>query len=157
MTRRLGGGQRDRTHCFCPTAVTLNSEQSRLVFGWFRYNLHIAALGGWANTFSVEWCGGDRKAEIVRFLRETDLAIDDLRVGHEDFSPETIPGDLPAELRQHLRGMFSGTRSAHVHVRHNVNHDRSAELELEEGVRRDPKDVRARSPSASARQLRSNG
>ena len=114
------------------TAVTLNSEQSRPVFGWFRDNLHIAALGGWANTFSVEWCGGDRKAEIVRFLRETDLAIDDLRVGHEDFSPETIPDDLPAELRQHLRGMFSGTRSAHVHVRHNVNHDRSAELELEE-------------------------
>ena len=114
------------------TAVMLNSEQLRPVFGWFRDNLHIAGLGGWANIFSVEWCGGDRKAEIVRFLHAADLAIDDLRVVHEDFSPESGLGDLPAELREPLREMFAGTRVAHVHVSHNVNPGRSVELELEE-------------------------
>ena len=50
------------------TAVTLNSEQLKPIFDWFHDNVHIAGVGGWANNFSVEWCNGNRKSEVVRFF-----------------------------------------------------------------------------------------
>ena len=77
------------------TAVTLNSEQLRPVFGWFSDNLHVAGVGGWTNVFSVNWCRGDRKTELLRFLRAADLAIDDVQIVEEEFSPAMLPPDIP--------------------------------------------------------------
>ena len=114
------------------TAVTLNSEQLRPVFDWFRHNLHIAGVGGWENIFSMEWCGGARKAEVVRFLRAADLAIDDLRVVQEDFSPELLPGDLPSELKHRMKVEFSGAKLVQVRVSHDTNHGQPVELDLDE-------------------------
>ena len=80
------------------TAVTLNSEQLRPVFNWFSRNLHIAEVGGWSNEFSVKWCRGSRKAEVVRFLRAADLAIDDVQVVLDDSSEEEV-SDVEAQIR----------------------------------------------------------
>ena len=80
------------------TAVTLNSEQLRPVFDWFRRNLQIVGVGGWGNEFSVRWCRGNRKAEVVRFLRAADLAIDDVRVVLDESSDEE-DADADAQVR----------------------------------------------------------
>ena len=114
------------------TAVTLNSEQLRPVFDWFSDNLHIAGVTGWANAFSMEWCRGARKAEVVRFLRAADLAIGDLRVVQEDFSPEMLPGDLPSELKHRMKDEFSGAKVVQVRVSHDTKRGQPVELDLDE-------------------------
>ena len=114
------------------TAITLNSEQLQPVFGWFSNNVHIAGVGGWANEFSVDWCGGDRKAEVVQFLQAADLAIEDLRLVHRDFSPEMLPTELPPEVRRRMNEEFSGTKLVQVRVSHDTSHGQPTELDLDE-------------------------
>ena len=80
------------------TAVTLNSEQLRPIFDWFSHNLHISNVDGWGNEFSVKWCRGSRKAEVVEFLRAADLAIDDVRVVLDE-SSEDEHSDTEAQVR----------------------------------------------------------
>ena len=114
------------------TAVTLNSAQLRPVFAWFHDRLHVAGVGGWANVFSIEWCSGNRKAEVIRFLRAADLAIEDLRIIQEDFSPEMLSGDMPSELRHQIKEEFSGAKVMQVRLSHETDQSRLVELDLEE-------------------------
>ena len=97
------------------TAVTLNSEQLQPVFNWFNRNLHISVVDPWGNDFSVKWCRGDRKADVVRFLRAADLAIDDVRV---------VPGESSEQ----------GVADAEAQVRltHDTKRGRPVELDLDE-------------------------
>ena len=114
------------------TAVTLNSEQLKPIFDWFHDNVHIAGVGGWANNFSVEWCNGNRKSEVVRFLRSADLAIGDVRVILKDFSPEMLPGELPSELKKHVQENLSGAKFPEIRVSHDTSGDQPVELALDE-------------------------
>ena len=113
------------------TAITLNSAQLRPVFDWFHERLHVAGVGGWTNVFSIEWCGGSRKAEVLRFLQAADFAIEDLRIVHEDFSPEMLPDDMPSELRLRVKE-FSDAKVVQVHLSHGANRRRLVELDLNE-------------------------
>ena len=97
------------------TAVTLNSEQLQPVFNWFNRNLHISELGSWGNDFSVKWCRGDRKTDVVRFLRAADLAIDDVRIVLGESSEQGI-ADAEAQIR----------------LTHDTKHGRTVELDLGE-------------------------
>ena len=112
------------------TAVTLNSEQLRPVYDWFGSNLFIAGLGGWENDFSVEWCRSNRRAEIIQFLRAADLAIDDVRVDFEDFSPAMLPEDMPKDVAGRVREEMSGAKVVQVHMSHGTEHGQSVELDL---------------------------
>lgn len=114
------------------TAITLNSEQLQPVFNWFRDNVHIAGVGGWTNVFSLEWCGSDRKAEIVRFLRAADFAIEDLRLVHRDFSPEMLPDELPPEVKRRMNEELSGAKLVQVQVSHDTSRGEPVELDLDE-------------------------
>ena len=60
--------------------------------------MHIAEVGGWSNEFSVKWCRGSRKADVVRFLRAADLAIDDVRVVLDESSEDEI-ADVEPQIR----------------------------------------------------------
>ena len=112
------------------TAVTLNSEQLRPVYDWFSSNLFVTGLGGWEHDFSVEWCRSNRKAELIQFLRAADLAIDDVRVDVEDFSPAILPEDMPKELTHRVREELSGAKVVQVHMSHGTRHGQSVELDL---------------------------
>ena len=114
------------------TAVALNSEQLQPIFGWFDDNVHIAGVGGWANVFSLNWCSGDRKSEIVRFLRAADFAIGDLRLVHRDFSPEMLPDELPSELKRRMKEELSGAKLVQVHVSHDTSRGGPVELDLDD-------------------------
>ena len=121
---------------FLSTAVALNSAQLRPVFDWFTDVLHFAGIGGWSNAFSVEWCSGDRKARIVEFMRAADLAISDLRVTEEDFSPEVIPDEVPPMMKRVLRDAieqeFAGAKLVNVKMMHDTGNHRPVALELAE-------------------------
>ena len=114
------------------TAVTLNSEQLGPVFRWFHDNLRIAGVGGWENMFSVEWCGGTRKDEVVRFLKAADFAIENIRVVHHDFDPEMLPENIPPEAKRRMKEDLSGAKFVQVRVNHHSSRREGHELDLDE-------------------------
>jgi len=114
------------------TAITLNSEQLRPIFDWFNSNLHVSATGGWGGEFTVQWCEGERKDEVLQFLRAADFAIDDLRMVKKDFTPDMLPTDMPAELKDRMKEEFSGTQLVEIRVTHKTKHGQAVELPLDE-------------------------
>ena len=72
-------------------------------------------IGPWGNDFSVKWCHGDRKDDVVRFLRAADLAIDDVRVVLGESSEQGVADD-----------------EAQVRLTHDTKHGRPVELDLGE-------------------------
>lgn len=114
------------------TAITLNSEQLRPIFDWFNENLHVSVSGGWGGEFTVQWCEGERKDEVLQFLRAADFAIDDLRMVKKDFTPDMLPSDMPADLKDRMKEELSGTELLEIRLRHKTNHGHSLELPLNE-------------------------
>ena len=94
---------------FLSTAVGLNSVQLKPLFDWFKTRLHVAGLGGWSGSYSIECCLGPRKREIVAFLQTADLALEDVRVEEKAFSTEMIPDSMPEEVRERVKEMVGET------------------------------------------------
>lgn len=111
---------------FLSTAVSLNSTQLLPLFNWFSERLHVASLGGWGSGFSLEYCNKNQ-TDIVDFLTAADLAVTDIRIVEEDFSPEMFP-----ELKD-LDEKFPGEKTiVNVFLRHQPKGGKSAELEMDE-------------------------
>ena len=111
---------------FLSTAVSLNSTQLLPLFNWFRDRLHLASVGGWSPSFSLEYCNKNQ-TDIVDFLTAADLAFTDIRIVEEDFSPEMFP-----ELKD-LDEKFPGEKTiVNVFLRHQPKGGKSAELEMAE-------------------------
>ena len=117
---------------FLSTAVSLNSSQLRPVFDWFTGNLHVAGVGGWANVFSLEYCRDGRKAALLEFLRTADLAISGLRVVEQEFSPETLPDDMPPAVKEDIGKKLAGAKVVNLRLRHDTKDGRPVELDLDE-------------------------
>ena len=78
----------------------------------------------------MKWCRGSSRGEVVDFLRAADLAIDDVRVDDEDFSPTMLPEDLPSELRHQMKEELSGAKVVRVHMSHTTGRGHNVELHL---------------------------
>ena len=117
---------------FLSTAVTLNSSQLQPLFDWFKDSLHVAGIGGWSNSFTVECCEGQRKEEIVGFLQQVDLAVSDLRLIEEAFSPELISDSMPSALRDEIARELSDAKLIKPRLSHEMPEGRIVELDLAE-------------------------
>ena len=117
---------------FLSTAAGLNSDRLHPVFEWFARHLHVGGVDGWFATFSAKCCEDERKEGILRFMRSADLAVSDLTVHKEEFSPEMLPGDMPAPLRETLKEDLTGTEVASVRLMHETPSGFGGELDLEE-------------------------
>ena len=117
---------------FLSTAATLNSNQLQPIFEWFDKKLQVAGIGGWNNAFSLECCGDDRKARIIEFLQTADLAISDVRITEEEFSPEMLPEDMPAPLKDEFKKNLSGEKMKDLRLQHDTGPGQPVELELDE-------------------------
>ena len=89
---------------FLSTAVQLNSEQLKPVFGWFRSTLRMAGSNGWSSLFSASLCEDDGKSRVMDFLRAADIHIDDILVESKSVNPDDLPADMPDELRNAIIG-----------------------------------------------------
>ena len=114
------------------TAITLNSEQLRPIFDWFSKNLHVGGSGGWRGGFSAQWCEGDRKDEVVQFLRAADFGIDGLRMVKKEFTPDMLPSDMPAGLTNRMKEESPGTGLVEIRLSHKTEHGQPVELALSE-------------------------
>ena len=117
---------------FLSTAAGLNSERLRPVFDWFARRLRVGGVDGWFATFSAKCCEDERKDGILSFLRSADLAVSDLTVYKEEFSPEMLPDEMPAPLRETLKEDLKGTEIASVRLTHETPTGIGGELDLEE-------------------------
>ena len=110
------------------TAITLNSKQLQPIFHWFSKTLHVGGVGGWGIEYSAEWCEGERKNEVVQFLRTADFAIDDLRITKRDFSLDMLPSDMPSKLKIQVREDLLGAEVVELHMKHKTKHGQPVEL-----------------------------
>lgn len=74
---------------FLSTAVQLNCDQLKPVYGWFRNTLRVIE-GGVLPLHSIDACEADatRRSRIIRFLAAADLTISDILIERVDFQTE---------------------------------------------------------------------
>lgn len=94
---------------FLSTAVQLNSHQLEPIYNWFSDNLQIAGAHGWGAGFSTSQCE-DRthKTRILQFLRDADIAVDDIEINSEKFDVSSLPDDMPSELKTIVSDKLEG-------------------------------------------------
>lgn len=104
---------------FLATAATLNSEQLRPLYDWFKRRLHVG-FASWDPSYSSECVQGERKADVMRLLQAADLAVPELRVSEEEFTTEMLPDELSAPLREGIKKELDGKTITlfEVHVVH---------------------------------------
>ena len=115
---------------YLSTAVSLNSEQLKPVFDWFRQTLHVVVSGTWNNAFSFFRIREKGKAEIIEFLQTADLAIADLRVKEEEFRPDMLPADMPSEVKEQITRDLAGETVAELWMSHDTRHGKPVELNI---------------------------
>ena len=119
---------------FLATAATLNSEQLQPIYDWFKKRLRVA-VAGWNPNYSAECVQGERKADVMKLLQAADLAVADLRIIEEEFTPEMLPDDVPTVLREVMKKELDGETIREVHVVHqgtDCAESDLVELELDE-------------------------
>lgn len=115
---------------FLSTAASLNSDQLRPVYDWFRDSLLVVRSGIWGNSFSTDYCRGEGKTSILDFLKAADLQIEDLRITEEDFTVDMLPGDTPSEIKDRVIAEYAGTRQTRLWLSHDTGSAEPAELQL---------------------------
>ena len=115
------------------TAFNLNSKQLTPIFEWFKTKLHIGKFQAWTDGFSEKWYKDDcKKKEMIQFLRSADLAIDDLRFEKKDFPLEMLPDNIPSEVKNQMKEIYSSTKITNIYLKHNTRHGNPVDLKLEE-------------------------
>lgn len=117
---------------YLSTAVSLNSEQLKPVFDWFRHTLHVAVSGTWNTAFSLNRIQKEGKAGIIEFLQTADLAIADLRVKEEQFRPDMLPDDLPSEVKEEITRDLAGETIAELWLSHDTGRGKPVELNIQD-------------------------
>ncbi len=115
---------------YLSTAVSLNSEQLRPLFDWFKKTLHVVTTGNWSNRFSISKVSINDKSEIINFLQMADLGISDLRISEEEFNSNMIPEDEPSVVKELVSKDIIGQKKFGLWCGHDVEHSEPVELEL---------------------------
>lgn len=87
---------------FLSTAVQLNSEDLRTVFDWFRKRFKVFTPERTSPKRTFERLESDPEKKVLSFLRSLDLSIAEIHLEMGQFSPESLPPDLPSEIRERI-------------------------------------------------------
>ena len=121
---------------FLSTAVALNCTQLKPVFDWFSESLHVFTSESWSGSFTTSLCRSDseskllKKTHVIDFLTGADFSIRDISVVDEEFSSESLPDDLPEEVRQEIVKDLAGKKISRIFFSHDTGKDKSAEIEM---------------------------
>ena len=115
---------------FLSTAATLNSQQLRPLYDWFKTRLHVVGIGigSWNSAYSAQCALGERRAAVVRLLQAADLAVSDLRVVEREITEDMIPDGMPSEMED----LLLGERVHDVHVVHQDPAGQPIKLDLDD-------------------------
>lgn len=89
---------------YLSTAVQLNSEQLRPIYEWFKQTLRMTGIAGWNANFSASLCVEGKQRQIISFLREADLDIEDINVETKKIEPKMLPDNMPEHIKKELTG-----------------------------------------------------
>lgn len=104
---------------FLSTAIQLNNQQLKSVFDWFVNDLHVAGIGMWHPGYSVSLCEDEEtKLKVLDFLKAADLDIDDIELEHKKFNSDTLPDDIPDEIKAQIEVKFKGEPVINVKTSH---------------------------------------
>ncbi len=117
---------------YLSTAVSLNSEQLRPIYNWFKKRLKVTDTQGWINSYSMSWCRDQRKREIVDFLNVADFGIADIHVVEKEFQPRQLQTDMDPDLSPYLEDMMAGKKFPELRLSHNTGNSSPSELQLED-------------------------
>ncbi|WP_409439201.1 AAA family ATPase [Psychromonas sp. GE-S-Ul-11] len=88
---------------FLSTAVQLNNNQLKPIFGWFKDKLRPTNVGGWGPSFTASLCEkNETKCQVLDFLQSADFNIHDIEVESEKFDPNSLPDELPEAFKETL-------------------------------------------------------
>jgi hypothetical protein len=91
---------------FLSTSILLNNEQLKPVFNWFQKRVatlgraELFATAGYTSRICVQ--DPEKRKRVVSFLNLADLGVEDLTVSPHSFSPDSLPSDLPASVRDDI-------------------------------------------------------
>lgn len=91
---------------FLSTAVQLNSEQLQPVYDWFNNRLRMTNINGWNRAFSASFCEQKEKLLVMDFLRAADLNIEDIVLEKKLFDVNSLPDDMPEQMKDAIVGEF---------------------------------------------------
>ncbi|WP_422461305.1 AAA family ATPase [Endozoicomonas sp. ALB115] len=114
------------------TAVQLNCEQLQPVFDWFENTLKIVGINGFNPGFSIKSCEkGERKKEIVNFLKSADLNITDIKVKPKKISANDLPEDMPDDMKQSILQQSEAKAFVDIQIIHEGENGASVALPLQ--------------------------
>lgn len=107
---------------FLSTAVQLNNEQLKPVFDWFDKTLRFGGVEGFSPAYTALQCNEGKNLDIIKFLKAADFNISDIKVKTEEFTPTSLPNDIPAPLKDALLKELQGQKSLQITTSHK-DHD----------------------------------
>ena len=131
LSDRLGGDKNvwlraTRSNAlFLSTAASLNSQELKPLFDWFRHTLRV--VGSKFTRFDIDALDQHKK-EVISFLQAADMVVADFRVVEREIGPEHLPVDMPVVLKEILSKIGNGQQIS-VFLSHNTNLG-SIELEI---------------------------
>lgn len=121
---------------FFSTAIQLNNEQLKPAFDWFKSRLRVFdSARGFSPGYTMQRCSKDEdRQRVVEFMNSADLSIADIQVKEAILSADSLPKDMPTDLREKVLKDMAGkkfleTRFLHkeVNTAETVEFDESEE------------------------------
>lgn len=103
---------------FLSTAVQLNSQQLQPIYDWFNNTLRMTNIAGWSLGFSASLCEKSEKAKVMDFLHAADLNIEDIIVEKKPFDVNTLPDDMPDQLKDAIAGDLKDKQLINIQTVH---------------------------------------
>ncbi len=105
---------------FLSTAIQLNNAQLKPAFDWFKQRLRVVdSAKGLSSGYTVKRCKDDAdKVKIIEFMNSADLSIADISLKTAIFSPESLPKNLPEQVRKEFSRQMDGKEITSVKFIH---------------------------------------
>ena len=124
--RRIWQEATRRNALFLSTAIQLNNEQLKPVFGWFQERLAVILPGAQINLqLSIDQCASEEGAQrIMEFLNSADIGISGIKVTKipiPPVKPEMLPADMPQPLKEQVLRDMQGKAIPDIRFFHKTN------------------------------------
>ncbi len=111
---------------FLSTAIQLNNEQLKPVFGWFQDRLATILPGAQINLqLSIDQCASEEGTQhIMAFMNSADISISGITVKKipiPPMKPEMLPPDMPQPLQEQVMRDMQGKEIPDIRFLHKTN------------------------------------
>ena len=116
---------------FLSTAIQLNNQQLQPVFQWFQDMLHIADLGGWHKSFTIQLCTKEQtRKEVIAFLKAADVDIEGIFLEEQRFDASLLPKEIPDLLKQEMKEELKDKSIINVKTEHALENGHTVLLDI---------------------------